>query len=259
MKQHLLISIDCIVDTRIWAIAQLNAQAARELTADKKNLEKYLLRVTDSFPEYGIDYKTFRETYRKRTIDALFNGAPTAFMLELRKIISAIYDLKVHEPQKVENIEIHLNTYPYQLNEREQLEFIDVVATYVHYPIAVKCVHIPPSSISPFMLTGSDYSALFIYDFEEWMSYHYGLMCADVPEIYMPRIAVHAPFGFISLDKMKTAVELTNPKGETTNPEEAAIFALKRFFAYEPYPLGVFSIAHPEQVANYFTGLGATG
>ena len=253
MKQHLLISIDCIVDTRIWAVNELNPKAALDITSTKQKIEKYVTRVTDSFPEYGITYDDFRAKYRKRDINALLNGAPTAFMLELHKILSAIFDLKVNEPHKVEAIEIHLNTYPYNLTEEEKEDWLDVVSAYIKYPIPVKCVCMSPSTISPHMLKNSDYSALFLYDFEEWVSYHYGLLCTDNPDIYMPQVSVHAPFGFISKEKMKVATELTNPKGETTNPEETTIFTFRRYFAYEPYPFGLFSMIHPDQLAYYLT------
>ena len=252
MKQIILIDYDCIMDSRLGFLNYYHSEQALEIFKSDEALLKFTDRIGDEFKEYGYQEGEFRERYRKRDNTFIQKALPTAFCFELKHFVGKMIDMMVLQPHRLSEIEIQINLYPYVFDE-EQADFIaGIILRYIDHLVKIKTVYIPPTEFTPHLIKTSDYSALFIYDFEQWVAHHYNPMVQDCDEIRNPSFTIYTPSNFVNSEKLREAVEFKNPKGETANPIEGIQMMFKHWFNLELMDMAAFSLGAPSKAAQYF-------
>ena len=109
-KHGFLVSLDELFDTRLAVLEMMDFEKADEL-----QVTGFFTRERDEFP--GIDLYEFRKRYAERNIAVLANSTMTNLMINLRDIIGSYIVENTYENKEAE-VDLVLNTYPYQINQR---------------------------------------------------------------------------------------------------------------------------------------------
>ena len=240
--QRVLISIDDILDTRLAVLAKHYPAYATKL-ASPDNLKKWCLRVVECHDEIGLSAKDFRELYRQRDTEILKHARPTHFFSEIDDFVTECLSRTIADPHKVKAVEIHLNTYPYKLSKEQQAAYCSLLHSHTGERVSISPVYISYQQLTPVYMRANNYSVVYMYDFLQWVLHHYNVTVTDNPSIYAPDVTIYTPSVFASMDLLKEAVEATNPKGETYEPNAGLQFMFKAYFSLEPINVEFFSLA----------------
>lgn len=253
MLQKLMFSLDVLLDTRLGILLEHYPEYAGDIVADRDGKRvKFQKRFTEEHPEIGLDTAGFRELYRKRTSSVLPNSMLTSLVLELKYIIRQIMDTAESEPMRVSGIEIDINYAPYKDLSEVELEAIQfAIKRYVGYPIDVNMVYKSVGALSPQYLNNSDYVAMYIYDFEEWLKLHYGPLVQNHADCFMPSFTISVPAVMVSKEVYKEVAEIEAPNGETIDPIVGLKAAFMELFKLEIDDTPLYSIAHPDYIAKH--------
>lgn len=230
MKQVLMFSLDLFLDTRIATLSRIDSAVASAIITDPKSRQKYYDRLNDQFLDFGLTTGQFEKVYAKRDANLLPQSRPTPFLFELRDIALQLIKKAAMEPHMVDDVEFHVNFYPYHdLSREEQDSILAAIKSRVPDSIAFKGVYYPPEVISPEFIKSSHYTGLFFYDFTEWVNYHFGKDVKADQLVPIPSISIYTTLLFNDLEKLREAMEFKNPNGEQCSP----MLGLRGLFA--PY------------------------
>lgn len=238
--------LDCLLDTRLSIIAQHDQGAAISIVSSKDTMKDYVTRITDDFSKYGLPRGEFLKLYRERPVEVLVQASATALTFELNSIVEDILNNNDLQPHKACNLEVDVNFWPYDVPESVKEIILIGVSSRVKARIPFNAVYIPNSSMSPSYFKYSEYGALYLYDFEEWVCHHFNPMVVDCDDIRNPQFTVYAPAVWVDKDKLKSMVEFKSPDGSTCDPRDGMQFAFKRWFNLELLDPGVMSIVTPD-------------
>lgn len=162
MKDHkILISLDCLVDTRLACVIYQNPDWATAL------VEKgYISRLHNTFSKINsaIDDKIIEDIWDNRTADILPLARPTN-MVKLLSTYILQSTINEKHPSSL-NYKITINTYPYDLTKYEIKEYFECFLVLLNTKNITR-VHAPPSDITPQYLKGH-FDRFIYHDFNEW-------------------------------------------------------------------------------------------
>lgn len=161
------VELDCLLDTRLGTVKRISEQAGANLLKEGKYYDRThdeLWRLTN------IDERLFKEVYHSRDHSVLKESRNTL----VYKLINGALDEQ--KDKFLRNIAddsgaVTVNVYPFELTNsfREAIELC--VANLLIYP-TVEVIREDPKDLPPKRLSNS-FEHAFIYDFEEYMGWHY--------------------------------------------------------------------------------------
>lgn len=160
----ILVDIDCLFDTRLSTLFQMNSVDITKLI--KSN--KYHTRQTDSFE--SIDYKTFQEAYSKRNKKTLLTAATTEIKTYISEYVKNTMQNNIGEPNPVLPV-IILNTYPYNLNKDEEKLITKALIKVTNSMAEIEIVNFDISQVTPEYIK-KKISAYITYNALEWLEYY---------------------------------------------------------------------------------------
>lgn len=251
MKQVLLIPIDLLLDTRLPTLSLIDSAVAESIVLDKEKGKIYRSRLNDQFAQFGIEKDKFNELYKKRTADILRYSRPTRFLFELPTIADQLIKKSLMEPHNVEEIEYHINFYPYyQLTEEQREYIVGAVKARVQDLVKFKGVYIPDRKLSANMIKSNAYTGLFFYDYSTWVNTFYGKDVKQHELMQMPSVSVYSGVSFNDLDKLKVAIEFRNDNGEQCDPLMGLKAMWLPYFYFESIDSASLSIIDPDELVE---------
>lgn len=163
-KHGFLVSLDELFDTRLAVLEMMDFEKADEL-----QVSGYFTRERDEFP--GVDLYEFRKRYAQRNIAVLANSTMTNLMINLRDIIGSYIVENTYENKEAE-VDLVLNTYPYELTKEELNDMVTCIKLHLGNIVPVRVIHQPLKNISSDWLDDNVIS-FYCYDWNEWLTHHY--------------------------------------------------------------------------------------
>ena len=187
-NQGLFVDVDCLYDTRLASLEQIDPRLALEAL-----VANYTTRQEDVFPL--IDRDTFRQLYRTRTNSTLLIAAPTQMFTVMQNFIRACTDQNIKSPFRG-RIDVYVNLYPYRLTKEQAQAFLKPVAEICGHVANVHVVNYSDEQITPKFLR-KNISLLIKYDYASWLDHvaknesikHHQVPDVQfmVPELYFER------------------------------------------------------------------------
>ena len=124
MKQILLFPLDLLLDTRLPVMGRYDPSLPSAIMSEPEKDAMYRQRYNDQFLDLGIPTGIFQSLWTTRTANDLVNSRPTRLLFELSDIAQQLIKKAAMEPHNVEEIEFHINLYPYTDLTRDEVETI---------------------------------------------------------------------------------------------------------------------------------------
>ena len=222
-KQRILVELDCLLDTRLGVVSQLNEDAAVKL------LElDYWSRKSDDFEKMTggmITNNDFKEAYKKRDIETLKRSRSTALPYALATMTTGLDAMAANTPL-IERPTLTINTHPYKLDDDEREAIAAAVTTFVGVDVKLDFASIPLELLSPSVLKNS-WEAVILYEFDRWLNTHYNtLLSCKIPRNVLMVPALSAK-GDPEVD------DYTDPEFGVLPPFAAAEFLLTEFISLD--------------------------
>lgn len=248
MKHNLLVQLDCVLDTRLAVLGSYDPTIPERILATPEAYKKYRTRLVDDFSEYGVDRELFKSLWAKRTTDHLRKSMMCPFAFELSDISEQIFDQARAAPHTITSHDIVINYYPYtDLSENELNALTGALLTRFRTPVEIRFICESNKTISPLYWESQKIATAIIYDFDDWLTTHFGEgQEENIPHYEFPRNSIYAPALFTSLTKLKETAEFENPYGRKADPLESLQFWFKAYFHLEFLGVEHFSIIEPE-------------
>lgn len=249
MKQYLLVSLDCLLDTRLGVLTDEDPSIPARILETPESANKYRNRLRDDFEDYGVGFDKFQELWRNRNAGHLPKSMMTPFVFELADITSQVVKQHIEATHTLQEFEVHLNFYPYKdLDDGTRQQIIEAIVARLHYPVMVRDVYLSLKTLTPQYIKNNDYSTLIMYDFREWLEtqYHAGIPEEMLEVMKIPQHVFYAPSLFADVDKLKELIEFRSPNDETMDPLDGMQFMFKPFFHLEFLGPEHFSIIDPK-------------
>jgi hypothetical protein len=179
-KQHILVDLDAILDTRLATLSKINQQAGLKALWSSE----YYTRNTNDFSKIcGISAADFETAWSARDVDTLKRSLPTGAIPALRIMMDDLDRQSATTPFAV-SIRLVLNVFPYRLAPAEAEAMAEVMGAYSgvgreNVDVVFKSWH----ELTPSMIK-NNYSGLILYNYREWMEIQqYAFEHARMPEI----------------------------------------------------------------------------
>lgn len=237
-KQHLLVELDALQDTRLGTIALLDPEAACRLVLD----ERYYKRTTDDFSSMcDITRERFREAYLKRDVETLKHSRLTTAIGLVRAACTALEN-RIHDTPYVEDISIDINMWPYKLSSTEAEEIATAVGIHVGLPEVIHAVNIPMVELTPVFCRAS-YTGMIMYHLNDWL----GLQAELFKQMQLPRVTVVAPelFHDKELQPSDYDSDADLKPYKQMSPFRLTELAFTEWIGMELVPAEVFSMVRP--------------
>lgn len=176
MIRRILISLDALLDTRLGVIANINAEAAKNLVRSMDYWERHY---DDWYKLTGglVTNEQFRDAWlvrgganTRKTLDACFETGLSPFLYQC--LAEADINMASGMTPMDEEIGLAINVYPYDLSFGERRMIIDIMQEKYGSELPVMIVSHPIEEMTVELLS-SGYGMLIIYDFAEWFKYHH--------------------------------------------------------------------------------------
>lgn len=237
MKQKILIELDALLDTRIATVSRLNPEAALELLSSE-----YRERPCDDLGRLTklITTEQYEEAYRKRDRETLIHARPTLMPFVLNEIVSRLEQDMFTTGARAESTEIEVNIYPYELNEQEREAIATAVMARAGLVTPVRTVSYPPFHLSPRTINTDEYSALIIYNLQEWVDG--ALRVALDFRDCCPTVTLMAPALLNRLAEKLEPADLVDKDGQLIDPFRLHSQLLAPIIGLDFMPVEFFSL-----------------
>jgi hypothetical protein len=180
------VDLGCLLDFRLSVLAEIDVAQAQSLL----NGTDYFNRTVDEFDGFGVT--KFKQMYldRAERIESFLNAPPTQLNLALLEIIKDIRLQRTNTPY-TNGAEVIVNTYPYVLANEAAEELGIIIHERLLGLAPVTVIHCGPTELTP-KYCKSAFSAMFIYDYNEWLEIHHKTIAADLSN-RMVEIVLFAP------------------------------------------------------------------
>ena len=245
-KQYIAVDLDCIFDTRIAVMAQLNQEAAEDLL--RNHYEK---RISDDMSKFTnrVTNEQFKEAYAKRNVDTLAMSRHTQFLHDMYTLVDNISKARTANPVGIGEVKIFVNAYPYVLEEWEIEELTAGLQTYLPDFYQMEFIYRKPSEMNTQWLFANEIAGYFTYDLDIWVN----ACLADPDTVKMvPGVGIFPAMLTPDETHMRNVIkENRNPQGVEANPFEATSLALAPAIAVEWMPSHVYSLFGLIEKAEY--------
>lgn len=161
---RLLISLDSLLDTRLGTIALINPQSYAELLLGGF----YPFRFVDHFN--NVDNEEFKKRYTARNKENLRKASLTAIYNLVLDFVKKTAKLSLNTPASL-TPEIHINMYPYDLNEKERKVIINRLKGMIPLQPEIKIVNYTLEELNPLFVRAT-YQTMILYEGSQWLDIH---------------------------------------------------------------------------------------
>lgn len=240
-KQSIYVTLDSLLDTRLGTLAIHYPEIAKNVFNNN-----YYKREADQFE--NISLADFRALYKKRNVDTLMASMCTNAVVLLRNMVLELIKLKTAHPH-IKEIEIVLNTHPYQLGAEERKMFGDVVRDWTGNLASVHVTQMPDELLTPYYCS-ENYDTMIMYDYEEFINIHHEALNKKplldvtlfVPALYFTKIP--------GIEDQDVLSELE--KSDIKHPFIATEIVLNAFFNTKLMEIAMFSIIEVNELKAIF-------
>lgn len=229
--ETIYIDLDCLLDTRLATLGMLSEDAATNALNNK-----YHERESDFFK--GIDLEEYKILYKNRNVMTLKNSMCTNAVFLLRKLINDITEQSITMPY-YDGVKIIINTYPYELSNKEKVNIEKSVRAWVRNMAPVDSISISKKNLTPY-LCKSNFSMLIMYEYAEWLD----LQAKEFENIKLPDRYLFAPALYFS--KVPTEEELKQLVKESNHPFHATEIMAQPLISLKLIDIKYFSIIDPK-------------
>lgn len=161
---RILVHLDDILDTRLGALYKTDPKVIKGLLESRY----YAGRQMDVFP--GVDMELYLSNYQNRGKEVLSATTMTGIMGLVADFSQRVMNKNLNAPISLD-LEIHVNMYPFVLDEKEQAMIVQAVSAKLPLQPKVEMVNYTLEQLNPFFL-GSNYNTVVMYHFHEWLEIH---------------------------------------------------------------------------------------
>lgn len=162
-KNGLYLDLDVLYDTRLATLELIDAKLARLALA-----KDYFERIEDVFP--FLNKQTFKELYKDRDQEVLSKAMLTNASSIVKNFITDATKKVLTSPYKGE-INIFLNTYPYQLTKQQAKDFAEPLSSMSVGVASVYIIRLSPADLT-LKYCKDNFSLMLMYDYEDWLEEH---------------------------------------------------------------------------------------
>jgi len=161
--ENVMVDLDCLLDTRLPVLYYLAPDVAKTMLKD----DSYRKRVIDRFG--NIPDKLFRAYYRERSKNVLGLATPTPMVdLVIDYCQEAYYSATSASLNKIPTL--YINTYPYNLNEEESMNILELIYKLLPVNVNVDMVCMSHAELTP-TFVDANVATIIKYDALEWLEY----------------------------------------------------------------------------------------
>lgn len=231
-SSRLMIELDCLLDTRISLLMQMNNIAGKQAL-----LSYYHDRTSDNFD--GVSFKDFQEAYRNRNKSVLKNTMITPMGKLCKDFAVATLDNVNNSPFHYKPV-IMVNIFPYVLSNEECSILINSVRAITSDLADIEIVSLSYEKLTPLYLK-LNLSTLILYKYDDWLEIH--AKSGKWNEVTAPDVTVIAPM--ISMIEQNRNTPLKMEAFESMQDISRPFVDLKYL------PISMFSmVVTPADIAN---------
>lgn len=162
-KNGLYFDLDVLYDTRLATLELIDPRLAKRVLS-----ENYFKRTHDSFPFISRD--DFRSVYNIRNEALLEKATVTKMPVILDNFIKEAV-VRVNETPYKGDINVFLNTYPYNLDRNKAIALLDPLSKMTGNFAKVHALNMSPEQLT-LKFCRDNFSLMVMYDFEDWLEIH---------------------------------------------------------------------------------------
>lgn len=228
---RILVTLDCLIDTRLGVIAQAYPDKVAKILN-----RKYYERIQDVFP--GINQEEFKTLWKNRNTDTLKSSMMTNIHLLMESFIrSSAKD--VMAGGQLSNMIFDINIHPYVMDDEERQDLIGILEAIVGDAPEYNIISVPNEFLTP-QHCKANYQVMVMYDFADWMRMHAPIF----KEFRMPDLLIYAPQ---LLEKLPSPEEAQEMEKAGVDPFEASRIAAAPAFGIRYLTIDMYCIRDPER------------
>lgn len=163
-QSTLMVMMDTLLDTRMGTLLSLGSDVLNHVI----DTGGYYTRVEDKFPD--VDPQVFKTAYENRNKDILKKSGVTQIVMMIEEYVSKIQNQNLVSPFH-QIPKVVLNTYPYQLTEKEIDNFKRLLVRYTNKQAIVDVIYLSYEDLTP-KYVKKHLSMLIMYDYHQWLEIH---------------------------------------------------------------------------------------
>ena len=222
----LLIELDCLLDTRISILSELDDDKLKEV------IKNYHNRDIDEFPYYG--FNKFKNLYDNRDKSILKNAIVTPIMGLMVEFVNKTLLQIINTPHHYKP-KIIVNIYPYDLKEEEINNIISLIVNKTQQRATVEVINKSIKELTVGYIK-NNISIMVMYRYFEWLEYHCNIKAFE--KITCPEVALFGPN--IYFKPKQNNLDIKQDPIKSTEELAAPLIGLKLF------PISLFSFIRPE-------------
>lgn len=234
-RQRLLVELDSLIDTRLGTVKRFWGDKINDDTLDEYHRRDHI-RIWDIF---GIEKDAYEKAYAERDILTLKESFGTLMSEMLRSIITTSI-MKAESNPHISQVEVTLNSAPYDLDEDTKAVFLEVLRDLllIGKVRMIKEITTKVSKVDIANMSAADirkeYEGVIMYDLAGWLSTA-NQLTADNPA---PTLTIYYA-SLLSDDSEENRRKVTE---ENTNPFKETKRACAQFFTAEGLDAELFNI-----------------
>lgn len=187
-EKHILVMLDCILDTRQGTLLKINPDVAFDITSK----EEYHARESDEFTseKYGkLSTVLFENIKEKFKHEIIFSSMKTKMYLFLQELITGYANLSLSTPH-VSTITVEINLFPYQFTDTQVEYLMKAMIAHLGNTAAISIVNFDIQSML-LKEVASKYDCIIMYNPTNWLnSKHNELKTGVLKEttLYLPKM-----------------------------------------------------------------------
>ena len=183
-RQHLLIDLDALLDTRLGCLIHHRAKDAAAM-----DMDAYRGRLTDNLWELcdNVTPEDYRDWWASRDIEVLKCSLASSMMVRLKAMT---YNLMAVRSKQgfMTDLKVVVNTYPYKLEDEVRQAYKESVKDVISKDFIVEMVYLSPEALTPETLMVS-YHYYALYDLDRWLTANH----TALEEHPIPSFPINAP------------------------------------------------------------------
>ncbi len=204
----LLVELDCLLDTRISILSELDDNKLEEV------IKQYHNRDIDEFPYYSFD--RFKELYDNRDKNILKNALVTPIMDLIIEFVNKTLLQIINSPHHFRP-KVIINIYPYDLKEEEIKNIISLIVNKTQQRATIEVINKDIKNLTIGYIK-NNISIMVMYKYFEWLEYHCNIKAFE--KITCPEVTLFGPSIYfkpkqnnidIKQDPIKSTEELASP------------------------------------------------
>lgn len=232
-NKRVLISLDCLLDTRLACISLISAARAAEIMT-----KGYFERQSDEFWRYvDIDKETYLKLYKERGTNPKVLENSFMTMFTALAVPSMVKELvrEILETPFATSFEIHINEYPHLLTNEEKVLLAETIEDFVGVSFKIVFNRFHPSQLTPSLIS-KNYAMMAMYDYEEFIRAQGEAMLKEP----LTSVKLYGPAIFFN--KLPTSEEVQEMSNNEIDPFSEVRLIASPMIDLELLPISNFSV-----------------